>query len=73
VLAGSQAFRIGANSASAYLEGSIDEVGFWKRMLESGERAMLYNAGAGRPYSAFGGVCGRMIEEGLFVGDGGAA
>jgi hypothetical protein len=33
-------------------DGLIDQVGFWKRVLTSDERAFLYNAGAGRSYAA---------------------
>jgi hypothetical protein len=39
---------IGASSAPAgYIDGRIDEVGFWKKVLTSGERTLLYNSGAG--------------------------
>lgn len=40
------------------LDGVIDELGFWKRALTSGERASLYNSGNGLPYSDFGSVGG---------------
>lgn len=46
-------FRIGNdNSANfARFDGSIDEVGFWKRVLTSTERTQLYNGGYGLTYS----------------------
>jgi hypothetical protein len=44
--------RIGAFAyAGIYTNGSIDEVGFWKRVLTADERTWLYNSGAGRTYS----------------------
>ncbi len=36
-----------ASNANVRFDGLIDEVGFWKRVLSSGERTSLYNAGAG--------------------------
>lgn len=38
--------------ANAWL-GGIDEVGWWSRILTSGERDALWNGGAGLPYSSF--------------------
>lgn len=53
-------FNIGAGGDSAGFcwDGLIDEVGFWKRVLTSGEVASLYNAGAGLayPFAAGGAV-----------------
>lgn len=44
-------FRIGANgSAAATLDGRIDEVGKWNRVLTSTERGQLYNSGNGVTY-----------------------
>ncbi len=46
-------FRLGARQYSGfegYMLGKIDEVGFWKRTLTSGERTSLYNSGAGLSY-----------------------
>jgi hypothetical protein len=45
VFAGSADTRIGET-----MDGSIDEVGFWKRVLTSQERTDLYNSGAGLTY-----------------------
>lgn len=45
-------FNIGRDGiAGRYVNGRIDEVGFWKRVLTSGERTQLYNAGAGMSYA----------------------
>lgn len=51
--AGSAEFRVGARAYSGaenYLTGRIDEVGFWKRVLTSAERAALYRSGTGLTY-----------------------
>lgn len=41
-------FRIGKGLGSGrYLTGSVDEVGFWRRVLTSDERTLLYNSGNG--------------------------
>ena len=48
---GANAFHIGRtpyNGQTDGMHGLIDEVGFWKRVLTSTERADLYNGGAGR-------------------------
>jgi hypothetical protein len=39
--------RIGARSDGFYMNGRIDEVGIWSRIPTAGERATLYNGGAG--------------------------
>lgn len=44
-------FMLGSDSFPGdYFDGIIDEVGFWKRTLSSGERSELYNSGAGNTY-----------------------
>jgi len=45
-------FRIGAYNGfgGIYWDGLIDEFGFWKRVLTSGERTSLYNGGSGLAY-----------------------
>jgi hypothetical protein len=54
---GTAGFRLGGdNNGTRYLDGLMDEVGFWKRVLTSGERTSLYNGGAGLAYSSFGGT-----------------
>jgi hypothetical protein len=50
-------FVIGARNYTAgqeaFLDGDIDEVGFWKRKLNSAEITALYNSGAALPYASF--------------------
>jgi hypothetical protein len=50
-------FNIGryATAGVQYFDGLIDQVGFWRRVLTSGDRTTLYNAGAGLSYAAMGG------------------
>lgn len=51
---GTAPFRIGARSTAGSLlpmDGLIDEVGFWKRVLTAPEKTFLYNSGSGRSYS----------------------
>lgn len=44
-------FEVGGDvNGSRYVDGRIDEMGFWKRVLTSGERTQLYNGGAGLAY-----------------------
>jgi hypothetical protein len=66
---GSQAFEIGRNNdggAGYYHNGRIDEVGFWKRVLSSSERAELYGGGAGLAYPfTSGGVKRRLALLGV--------
>lgn len=49
---GSAPFVIGAisNGAGGFMNGRIDETGFWKKVLSSQERIDLYNAGLGNTY-----------------------
>jgi len=47
-------FRIGAREyggAEGYTDGVVDQVGFWKRVLTTSERARVYNNGQGLLYS----------------------
>lgn len=56
VFGGAGDFWVGASpNQSLCWDGLIDEFGFWKRVLTSGERTQLYNAGAGFSYDSFGG------------------
>lgn len=49
-------FQLGASvSQGLYWDGLIDEFGFWKRVLTSGERTQLYNSGSGLAYPFSGG------------------
>jgi hypothetical protein len=44
-------FRIGSNDANThYIDGDVDEVGIWNRVLTAGEIATLYNGGTGLAY-----------------------
>lgn len=44
-------FSIGdENGLARFMDGVVDEVGFWKRALTVSERTELYNAGAGNAY-----------------------
>lgn len=46
-----QAFRIGRNgTGTGYMDGRIDAVGFWKKVLSADERTCLYSGGAGMEY-----------------------
>jgi len=48
---GTQPFRIGADGGVvSYMNGMIDEVGVWKRLLTPIELATRYNGGAGNTY-----------------------
>lgn len=47
---GAEGIQIGWDSFANYLEGDLDEAGFWKRVLTSGERTQLYNGGNGLAY-----------------------
>lgn len=46
----SGAFLLGRLFGSQFWDGTIDEVGFWKRVLTSTERTQLYNSGNGLAY-----------------------
>jgi hypothetical protein len=50
-------FRIGARAFSGfedYMDGGVDAVHIWKRVLTSGERTEFYNSGTGIEFSASG-------------------
>jgi len=53
-------FMMGARRSIAapenYIDGVIDEFGFWSKALTTTEIADLYNSGAGLPYDAGGGA-----------------
>lgn len=50
-------FAVGGNAAGSvgYLDGLIDELGIWNRVLTPTEVSDLYNSGAGLSYEEFGG------------------
>lgn len=59
-------FRIGSRvlaASPAYMDGIIDEAGFWKRVLTSDERVKLYNGGRGLRYPFNAGQ--QLINGGL--------
>jgi hypothetical protein len=43
-------WQFGGNLFGGGLEGYMDEVGYWNRVLTSGERSALYNSGSGATY-----------------------
>jgi hypothetical protein len=45
-------FTFGKNDGVDYMDGDIDQTGFWKRKLNATEITWLYNAGSGRSYAA---------------------
>lgn len=49
---GTASFTIGASGAGTgnFANALIDEIGIWKRLLTSGEKASLYNSGSGVTY-----------------------
>lgn len=48
---GAAALQIGGyNSTAQFMDGRLDEMGIWKRVLTSGERTALYNGGSGLAY-----------------------
>jgi hypothetical protein len=53
-------FQIGAGypGDGLYLDGLVDNVGFWKRLLTDPERTDLYNSGSGRSYAYMAGGSG---------------
>ena len=59
-------YFIGANNrndgtANSLLAATIDEVGVWSSLLSSGDVNLIYNAGAGCPYSLFASGCSAPI------------
>lgn len=55
VFDGTMDFRIGWVDSTGVekFDGLIDEVGFWKKTLSSGDRTTLYGGGSGLSYSSF--------------------
>jgi concanavalin A-like lectin/glucanase superfamily protein len=45
-------FRIGSWDGNfSFVDGLVDQVGFWRRLLTSDEQTWLYNSGSGRSYA----------------------
>jgi hypothetical protein len=72
-------FQIGARNGGSFFDGDVDEVGVWKNyILTSGDKAALWNGGAGLTFGAVGGGApaatlsrkvGKALTAGLsFVG-----
>ena len=59
-------FNIGAfNSSNRFMDGILDEVGFWSRALTSTEVTSLYNSGNGLSYADTAG--GGAVNSGFFA------
>lgn len=45
-------FKLGARNSTptAFLDGRLDEVAYWKRLLTTAEKTTLYNSGFGTPF-----------------------
>jgi hypothetical protein len=52
VFQGSTALLLGGSNFGAPMDGRLDEVALWHRVLTSDERTALYNGGAGLAYAA---------------------
>lgn len=48
----SLAFQLGRDT-SRFFNGTLDEIGLWKKLTDSTEDAILYNSGAGESYDNF--------------------
>lgn len=60
--------NMGSTGGGQTWDGLIDEVGFWKRVLTSGERTQLYNGGAGLAYPfASGAVICHLVAGGSLL------
>lgn len=58
-------FVMGADNAGVIpFDGGIDQVGFWKKVLDAGEITQLYNAGAGMTYAAIAATGGSDVLMG---------
>lgn len=55
IYVGSADFEMGGLLNALFFGGFIDSVAFWKRLLTSGEKSTLYNAGAGVSYADISG------------------
>lgn len=52
VLAGSALLTLGVENTAHYMDGRIDEVGFWTKRIGSDGIAILYNKGSGNTYGS---------------------
>lgn len=61
VFDGTSQLRLGQNSTSGnFVNGLLDEVAIWKRVLSAAERTDLYNGGSGRDYAYISGAGGAI-------------
>lgn len=51
----------GNSTANTFLDGYLDEVGFWKRLLTTEEKTRLYNSGNGITYP-FNSILDRLVS-----------
>lgn len=68
---GNASFRVAANNNSSdtatnFLDGTVDEYGFWSRALTATEILTLYNAGAGCQYPFSTCATGGVIRQSIF-------
>lgn len=50
IYAGAANLTIGSGASIQYMDGRLDEMAIWKRVLTAGERTQLYNSGNGLAY-----------------------
>jgi len=69
ILAATNPFRLGSHHGpGAYLNGALDEVGLWTKILTPSDVATLYNGGIGIPYDASGGGTPTVRRGALMLG-----
>lgn len=64
VFDGTADFTVGGSATSARWVGVLDELGYWSRVLTTGDGTSLFNSNSGLPYSSFG---GGGASRGLFL------
>lgn len=52
IIAGSALLTLGAENTANFMDGRIDEVGFWTKRMGSDGIAVLYNKGSGNTYTS---------------------
>ena len=69
VYASSDAFQIGVNNGTNYMNGNIDEVAFWKTKLTLSDVQNIYNSGVPNDLSSLSPISWwRMGEEANYLG-----
>lgn len=61
---GTAPLAIGQINSAAFMDGVVDEVSIWKRVLNTNEQATLYNVGNGTTYPTFYGSMARVVFDG---------